>query len=288
MSEEVRRRPFVFPVRMDDLLRGDLWEPAASEPAEVIVVCHGFKGFKDWGFFPYVAEELARRVRRRTVSFNFTGSGVGERLEEFTELEKFARNTFTREREDLGAVLDRLSAGSLGGVETEPARHFGLLGHSRGGATALLEAATRSRVRGLVTWSAIAGVERYEAEYAPRWEAGETVHIENARTGQRMPLERNILDDIRANRERLDLERAAASLRVPYLIVHGVEDASVPPAAAERLQRATGTIGELSLIEEAGHTYGAGHPFEGSNPQLEEAIERSAEHLRRTLAAPRV
>ena len=46
---------------------------AAPRPAVVIV--HGFKGFKDWGFFPLVAQRLAA-AGHAAVSFNFTGSGV--------------------------------------------------------------------------------------------------------------------------------------------------------------------------------------------------------------------
>ena len=37
---------------------------------------HGFKGFKDWGFFPHLADRLAR-AGLVAVSFNFSGSGVG-------------------------------------------------------------------------------------------------------------------------------------------------------------------------------------------------------------------
>jgi len=57
-------------------LRGDVrtQEKGADRPA--VVICHGFKGFKDWGFFPHLAARIAR-AGMTAVSFNFSGSGVG-------------------------------------------------------------------------------------------------------------------------------------------------------------------------------------------------------------------
>jgi pimeloyl-ACP methyl ester carboxylesterase len=274
--QRVTRHPFQFAIPPDEVIRGDAWVPDAPEEGPAIVVCHGFKGFKDWGFFPYVSEELAARTGIVTVSFNFTGSGVGGGLHEFDELDRFAHNTFTRELSDLEAVLDRLSAGRIAKADVPPPYAFGLLGHSRGGATCVLKAALRTEVQALVTWSSIASVERYEADYVATWEAGETVFIPNVRTGQQMPLHRNVLDDIRANRERLDVLAAAASLDIPYLAIHGSEDESVPAAESKALVSAAGTDADLLLVEGAGHTLNAVHPFEGTNELLELAVERSA------------
>lgn len=284
VSQLVERTAFEFDVRPGDPVRGDLWQPEGAVEDAAIVVCHGFKGFKDWGFFPWAGEELAGRTGFPVAVFNFTGSGVGPDPETFSELDRFARNTFSRELEDLEAVLDRLAVGRAGDAVFSPVSRFGLLGHSRGGATAVLKAAVRRQVRALVTWSAVASTDRYRQEYAPVWEAGETVVIENARTGQKMPLRRNVLDDLRAHPDRLDVTAAAASLRAPYLVVHGAEDESVPFAHAERLAEAAGERAALHAVENAGHTFGAAHPFEGAGPELEEAVEASARHFRRHLA----
>jgi len=47
----------------------------SSRPA--VVVVHGFKGFKDWGMFPRLAERLAQ-AGFSAVSFNMSGSGVDD------------------------------------------------------------------------------------------------------------------------------------------------------------------------------------------------------------------
>ncbi len=236
--------PLTFEIDVaGEALRGDAWIPPDRETDVAIVVCHGFKGFKDWGFFPYLSEQLARRTRCLTISFNVTGSGIGVRSDEFTELERFGRNTFTKELEDLEVVLDGLTVGRLGEMSVPSASRIGLVGHSRGGSTSLLKASRRRQVRSLVTWAA------------------------------------NLLDDLRAHRERLDVLGAAGSLKIPYLVVHGTEDEAVPVSEAEALAAAAGELATLSLIDGAGHTMNAKHPFEGSNTELERAIDATAAHL---------
>ena len=39
------------------VIRGKLCTQA-GQAAPTLVICHRFKGFKDWGFFPYTAEHL--------------------------------------------------------------------------------------------------------------------------------------------------------------------------------------------------------------------------------------
>ncbi len=282
----VTRTPFrLRPPGAD--LRGDYRSstaPVEGEGAPVggaaLVVCHGFKGFKDWGFFPHVCEQLAERTGIPVVSFNFDGSGV--RDSDFDDLEAFSRNTFSRELQDLEAILDGLATGRLGDIEVAPATRFGLLGHSRGGATCILKAGLRSQVRGLVTWASISSVTRYES-FADRWDAGETVIIPNARTKQDMPLERNVLDDMRANRERLDVLGSAACLRIPVAVVHGTADESVPFSDAWRIADAVGDLARLVGVDGGTHTFQAGHPFAGTTPELEEAIDASVELFTRAL-----
>lgn len=43
----------------------------------LVIFCHGFKGFKDWGGFPYMMEKMAGEGFA-ALSFNFTYNGVTE------------------------------------------------------------------------------------------------------------------------------------------------------------------------------------------------------------------
>src|SRR3989449_9497888 len=83
-------------------LRGDVTSAGGERP--VVVVCHGLKGFKDWGFFPYIAERLARSGFA-VVSVNFSGAGVGGGNGTFDELERVARNNYTHRLRDPDSVL---------------------------------------------------------------------------------------------------------------------------------------------------------------------------------------
>lgn len=275
---KVRRTAFELEPRPGEVLRGDLWTPVPPLDAadRAVVICHGFKGFKDWGFFPHAARHLAEQLRCPTVTFNFTGCGVGADLESFSEREAFGRNTFSKEVEDLSVVLAGLEAGDLGGATCEPVARSGLLGHSRGGVAAVLSA-ERPSVRAVVTWAATAGVERYAAMF-DGWPEGEPVPVKNARTGDVLPLYRDVVRDIRAHPDRFDLEASLRRSGVPLLVVHGTGDASVSPGDGRRLAAASDRA-DLALIEGAGHTFEVGHPFEGPSDELERVLALTVRHF---------
>ncbi len=274
--------PFELVNKEGDPIRGDLWAGDDPKPDAAIVICHGFKGFKNWGFFPYVCEELARRTGYPVISFNFSGNGVGADLLNFTELDKFERNTFSKELDDLALVLDAAEVGELPGL---PSRvEFGLLGHSRGGLSAVVTAAEDGRVKAVVTWAAVASLDRWPDEKKAEWRRNGRIEILNARTRQMMPLGVALLDDFEANAERLDIQKAASRLEVPYLIIHGSEDESVRVEEAGTLYAAAPEGGaRLERIEGAGHTFGAVHPFAGPTDDLAKVVGLSAdwfaEHL---------
>jgi alpha-beta hydrolase superfamily lysophospholipase len=237
----------------------------AARPAVVLV--HGFKGFKDWGFFPAAAERLAR-AGFTAVSFDLSGSGV-ERGE-FVHTDRFARNTHRAEIDDLAAVLEALAHGDLG---VAPPSSVGLLAHSRGAACALADAG-RAGIRALVTWAGIATVLRWDAATRARWRADGRLDVVNARTGQVIPIGLGLLDEIeREHAGALDLERLAADVTVPWLIVHGTADESVSFLDAELLAEASGRPStKLLAIEGAGHTFGVVHPWQGAPPAFEAVL----------------
>ena len=235
---------------------------ASARPA--VLVLHGFKGFKDWGMFPPLSQRLAQ-AGFTVVSPNLSGSGVDDEGD-FSLPERFGHNTFSAELEDVRRVIDALMAGQLG-VATPST--LGLVGHSRGGGIAILQAARDPRVRALVTWAAISSVERWPAPQRSSWRAAGKTDIQNARTGQVLPLYTDVLDDIEQNASALDIEAAGRRMRVPWLVIHGTEDESVPFAEAERLKAASARPDTRLLpIEGGGHTFGAVHPWRATTPEL--------------------
>ena len=123
----------------------------------------------------------------------------------------------------------------------------GLVGHSHGGGVAILQAARDARVKALVTWASVAGFQHHS-------------------TGA------------------LDVLAAASRVTVPWLIVHGSADESVPAESAARLAQASGSARtERLMVNGAGHTFGARHPWAGSTPELESVLARTAQFLGSTL-----
>ncbi len=277
-----KRLAFELSNRDGDPIRGDVFVSDGAKPDSAIVICHGFKGFKDWGSFPYVAEQLTKRTGYPAITFNFSGSGIGPDLLNFTELEKFERNTFSREIDDLEIVLDTAEAGDLPGIGERYS--FGLLGHSRGGVSVLVTAAEDPRIDSIVTWNAVSKLDRWSDEHKEEWRRNGRVTVLNARTGQAMPLGLALLEDYEKNAERLDLLQAAADLQQPHLIVHGADDESVSVREGERLFAAGAKeTTRFERIDGAGHTFGAVHPFAGTTEHLTRVIGLTADWFTQTL-----
>ncbi len=270
MADDLRKIPFSVENARGDAVDGDIRFQKDGESKPVIVFCHGFKGFKDWGPFPKWGRRLAQ-AGFVSIHVNFSYNGVHrDRPTEFTEPEKFAENTFTRELDDLQAVLDAIDEGTLPDAPIDP-DHIGLLGHSRGGGTIILQAERDSRVGALVTWSSVSTfVDRFTDDQIRDWETQGYTEIVNSRTGQVMRLNEGLYDDTMAHKDELDVRGAAEQIDVPWLVVHAHDDESVDFSAAETLASATDTA---ELMEASGgHTFGGEHPFDGPVPDSLETV----------------
>ena len=262
-------------------IHGDLRLPEGPGPHPVVVVCHGFKGFKDWGFHPWLGERLAV-AGFAALHFNFSRNGVRAADGDIEDLDAFRKNTLSIERDDLDTVLDAVLAGRLD-APLDPSR-LGLMGHSRGGGIALLGAAERSEVKALATWAAVSHFDRIADEATlAEWRRNGVYEVLNARTGQILPMGVDFLDDVLGNRARLALLSAARRLDSPWLVVHGTADETVPFAEAEELVAASGGRARLATVDGAGHTFGAVHPFTGPTPHLEAAAVATLDHFRSAL-----
>jgi pimeloyl-ACP methyl ester carboxylesterase len=242
-----------------------------EHPGPAVVIIPGFKSFPTWGFYPPTADRLAR-AGFTAVTINLSGSGADEHGE-FTRLDRFARNTFGAEIQDVATVLESLGSGGLG-VAAPTA--VGLLGHSRGGVAALANAG-RPEVRAVVTWSAISSVVRWDAETRAEWRKRGTFDIPNVRTGQTMTVGLSLLDEVeRDAQDVLDVDRLAGAVRVPWLILHGTADESVAFDEGRALAAASRSPGTRFVeVEGAGHTFGAAHPWAGSTPAFDHVLSET-------------
>jgi uncharacterized protein len=251
-----------------------------ASPRPAVLVVHGFKGFKDWGMFPQISERLAR-AGFTAVTPNLSGSGVDD-SGEFSLPDKFGHNTFSAELTDIRSTLGALTAGELG---VAPPSSLALVGHSRGGGVAILETARNPRINCLITWSAISSVQRWTDGQRAEWRAAGVNTVTNARTGQVLPLYTDVLDDIERQAGTLDIEAAAREVSVPWLIIHGDRDESVPPREAALLKASSSRpTTQLLTVPGGGHTFGATHPWSVMTPQLQTTFDATlallAAHLK--------
>lgn len=263
--------------RHGDNLNADLRYPNdavhKTEKLPLLIFCHGFKGFKDWGCFPYMLEKIAGDGNY-VLSFNFSYNGTGDEeinRSEFTRLELFAENTLSRELEDLESVIDFV-------FQNKEDFHFDtenliLSGHSRGGGTVIIKAGEDKRIRKLVTLAAVCNFDRYGETMLKKWKEDGYIETLNTRTNQLMRMNYTLVDDYLKNKERLDIQKAVSKINIPFLIIHGMQDLSVDYSNAEDIySRSNKDLTKLVLLENTGHTFGAVHPFAGTSKALEEVI----------------
>jgi uncharacterized protein len=279
-------REFVLADERDRLrtIRGRLVTPAGAERSTRlpwVLVLHGFKGFMDWGFYPELTRHLVARGLA-VVRFNFSGSGHGARPLEFTEPEAFFANTPSRELEDVERVRSWLDAGAA--PELDPARGA-LLGHSLGGAVALLHAARHGDYRALVGWASVATFRRFPPEVEALWRRQGFVEIPNLRTKEVHRLGLAWLEDLDAHAHLLDVPGACRRLATPTLLLHGSEDEAVPLAEGEALLAACPPgRARLQIVPHANHTFWAAHPLQGVPETLARVLEETGAFLARSLS----
>jgi dienelactone hydrolase len=285
---------FVLLSREGQKLRCDLRyseeknSPAFSRRGQgVVVFLHGFKGFKDWGPWPTLMERLAD-AGFITLAFNFSHNGIGDDLLNFTEFDRFARNTFTR---DIAEVSDILRAISENKLPIDPklldSTRIGLVGHSRGAATAILAARHASNVKAVCALAPVASFERWTPRQAQVWRDAGYTEITNQRTGQVLRLNSSLLDDYEQNRKRLNILEAAHEIahhQKQLLVIAGAEDLTAPLKESEAIvQAAQAPTTELQIIPHTGHTFGTEHPFKGTTRAFEEVVQRTISFFERVL-----
>ena len=278
MSDSLTLTRFQVHNSTAELIVGDLRFPAGVEkPLPVVMICHSFMAFKDWGWFPFVAESIAR-AGFATLIFNFSRNGVRENPNRMTDFEAFEKNTISHELHDVESVLEAIQRKNIGEGVIDPAS-IAFLGHSRGGGLAILTASTMQYVKALVTWSSVATFDRWTVHQKAEWRRLGFLPLSKGTSVSPLRLGTNLLDDVEKNRERLNPVRAAGSVRIPWLLLHGKEDLAVRFSEAEQLyavsQKATTTFVPL---EKVGHLFGGAEVTEESS--IHHALKVTIDWLR--------
>ena len=270
-------------------VRGDLYLPGELAPQGIVLLCHGFKGYKTWGFFPYVARRL-QSTGIAALSLDMSLNGTFPRRDaapdedpnnepttprRYVRPDLFERNTVSRECRDVAAAIRFTLGHGLGDSVTMPLP-IGLFGYSRGGVSTILNAIEWPAVRALCTWSTVDHPDFFTHEQKEKWRKRGRYDFVDAIDGSRLSVGLAYLEDLEAKSDYYNLEERVKELRMPHLIVHGEVDLVVDVKCALKLYESQKNRTETRLLVlQTGHTFGMPYPVPDGIDDAPRALERA-------------
>ena len=162
----------------------DVYYNPTHKPKPIVIFCHGYKGFKDWGAWHIVAEAFAK-AGFFFLKFNFShNGGTIEQPIDFPDLEAFAQNNYTKELDDLDRMIDYIATTKRFHDEAKVSE-IALVGHSRGGGIVLIKAEENPMVKKVVTWAAVSDFKarfKMNSDSFEHWRQTGRMYVENGRT----------------------------------------------------------------------------------------------------------
>ncbi|ULC59627.1 prolyl oligopeptidase family serine peptidase [Flaviramulus sp. BrNp1-15] len=254
-----------------------------KNPKPIIIFCHGYKGFKDWGAWGLMAKAFAE-AGFYFIKFNFSyNGGTVEQPIDFPDLEAFGNNNYTKELDDLETVIDWVCSNPDLKSEADT-NDIILIGHSRAGGIVTIKTEEDHRIKKVISLAGVCDFAKRTSTVGDleQWKKDGVKYILNGRTKQKMPHYYQFYEDFIENEERLTIKRAVSNLKIPYLIIHGDDDTSVLIEEAYNLHK-WNKNSKLEIIESANHVFGASHPWEKEalSVHLEESVKLVIDFLKK-------
>ena len=271
--------PWEIPGAEGETIFGDCHTPD-YDPMGVILIAHGFKGYKDYGMFPRIAQTMsgAGFIAHR---FNFSHSGMTNTIETFERADLFEKDTWSKQVFDYRAVIEAMASGTIDGQGLP----FLMFGHSKGGVSVLLTAgrfaSDDSMVKpdGIITAATPSACNNFTPEMEAELHKKGFLVSPSARTGQDLHLGRAYLTEQEDDPAGHDLLALVKDIVCPMLVIHGDDDPTVPQSCAvqivEHAQQARDCI-----IEGANHVFNVANPLEDRQPSslaLQTMLDRMVE-----------
>lgn len=247
-----------------------------NQKRPLLVFCHGFNGFKDWGAFNLISDFFVQQFFQ-FVKLNFSHNGTSTEFPmDFVDLEAFGNNNFEKELEDIAALLVTLRKESF--ADCLDFEKVYLIGHSKGGATALAYTLSHPEIISCATLAAVLDpVARYGKEKDKLWKENGVKFIINGRTKQKMPLYYQLVKNTQKIKAQLDIRNLLKSDKRKFLFIHGDKDEAVPVTEVNLVKNLPNST--VSIIEDANHVFGASHPYTSADlpADLQNALRQITE-----------
>ena len=274
----VLRRENNKPIVWDTFFNND------NNKKPLVIFCHGYKGFKDWGAWDLVAEAFMK-ANVFFVKFNFShNGGTVEQPIDFPDLEAFAENNYSKELDDLDDMITFLTSEENEFLDQIDINNISVIGHSRGGGISILKTNEDQRIKKLITWASVSsfGKRTSTTGNLEQWKKDGVKYVLNGRTNQKMPHNFQFYLDFKANEQRLNIEKAVKNINVPHLIIHAKDDPSVLYQEAINLNN-WNPKSELFTIENSNHVFNAKHPWKEKDMpnNLEKVVNKTIAFIKR-------
>lgn len=261
-----------------------LHENLQSKP--IAIFFHGFKSFRNWGFIPYICNELAND-NIITINLDFTLNGVISENPVVFDIERFARNTITQELDDARKLIKTLNNSKNIPQLKEVLKDWNgeviLMGHSRGGGISML-LADEIKTSKLILLGTISTFDRYTSRLKQEWLSKGYLEFNDIMNKQLLRMNSTYLIDLEENKEKFDLYKIARHLEIPVLFIHGENDISERAEKAKEIykiiQNNQKSNCNFVLLQKANHLFNVTHPFENTNLFLEEALNNIKNFLK--------
>ncbi len=269
--------PFHLKAHHDAVIYGDIRMPDEGK-APIILIIHGFRGSKDWGFFPYIAQEFVKNGAI-TITWNMSLNGYSQGASYIDKPDEFAKNTITQELSDTLTILHALQDTSTDLHSMIASRWNGtlsMIGHSRGAGIAILSAEQMPSIRSLSLWNPISRFGRFTDRQKNIWKETGIFQVDETEDGIPVMMNYSYIEDLELHGEKYSLLRSIQELECDILIVHAEQDMTVPLREAIKLQEYA-KHASLNVIPSTGHIFGCTHPLIEATTALNTALQHTIE-----------
>ncbi|HIB37505.1 alpha/beta fold hydrolase [Mesonia sp.] len=277
----IREKNFLLEGKHQKPIVTDVYFQPTQQPKPIVIFCHGYKGFKDWGAWDLVAEKFAE-AGFFFIKFNFShNGGTAEDPIDFPDLDAFAQDNFSKQLDDLQSVIDWITTTKQFHANAD-VQNLNLIGHSRGGGIVTIKAEEEPQIKKVITWNGVSdfGGRFPKSDDLQKWKDDKFYYVTNGRTKQKMPHHIQFYEDFLAHEERFTIERAVKNLKKSYLIIHAEEDPTVNIAEAKQLQQ-WNKRSELYKLPGSDHVFETKHPWqqESLSSDLEKVTEKTIQFI---------
>ena len=181
----------------DGVLHGDL-HYAGHTSCPILLIIHGFRGSKNWGFFPTIAEEFAQNGSI-VLTWNMSLNGYSKNSQYIDQPDNFARNTITQEMVDTQSIIDSILQDDRiisGDIRSHWNGDIHVLGHSRGGGIGSLISAENPSIKKLALWNTISRFGRFTERQKKLWSETGTFPIDETEDGKVIAMNYTYISDL--------------------------------------------------------------------------------------------